>query len=461
MQNESVSVSVPVPVSAPVRQWLTAAAAAVVPVLLLLLPSQPARAADALAERVDAALAREEPRVLAWRRDFHQNPELSNREFRTSKIVEQHLRKLGLAVETGVAKTGVVGVLQGGRPGATLLLRADMDALPVTEQVDVPFRSRATSTYRGEAVGVMHACGHDSHTAILMGVAEALTAVKADLPGRVVFLFQPAEEGAPAGEEGGAELALKEGLLQRYAPGAAFALHVQSMFHTGRLHYRSGPIMAASDSWRAVVKGRQTHGGRPWNGVDPIVVSAQIVTALQTIVSRQVDLAQNPAVVTVGVIKGGIRNNIIPDDVEMIGTIRSFDLEQRADIIARMRRTIEQTAAAGGASATFEVDSGGNPVNANDAALTAEMLPVLRRVAGEDNVRPMPLQTGAEDFAFIAQKVPSFYFFVGVTPADRDLVTTPQNHSPLFYLDESALPLAGRAMAQSAVAWLEARAGKP
>lgn len=410
--------------------------------------------AQELNARVDASLAKLEPRVLEWRRDFHQNPELSNREVRTSKIVAEHLKKLGLEVQTGVAKTGVVGVLKGGRPGPTIALRADMDALPVVEQTDVPFRSRVTTTYRNETVGVMHACGHDAHTAILMGIAEAFAANRAELPGTVVFLFQPAEEGAPAGEEGGASLMIKEGVLERHRPEAVFGLHVFANAPTGMIGYRGGPLMAGSDSYRIVVKGRQTHGARPWGGIDPIVVSAQIVNALQTVVSRQVDITANPAVVTVGAIKGGIRHNIVPDEVEMIGTIRTFDPQQRAGIVGNIGRMVTNIAAASGATATFELDPGSNPVVRNDPALTERVLPSLRRVAGAANVRAVPLVTGAEDFAFFAEKVPSFFFFVGVTPRNQNMLTAASNHSPLFYIDEQAIPLASRAFANLALDYL-------
>ncbi|MBU6378355.1 MAG: amidohydrolase [Gammaproteobacteria bacterium] len=410
--------------------------------------------AQELNARVDASLAKLEPRVLEWRRDFHQNPELSNREVRTSKIVAEHLKKLGLEVQTGVAKTGVVGVLKGGRPGPTIALRADMDALPVVEQTDVPFRSRVTTTYRNETVGVMHACGHDAHTAILMGIAEAFAANRAELPGTVVFLFQPAEEGAPVGEEGGASLMIKEGVLERRRPEAVFGLHVFANMPTGMIGYRGGPLMAGSDSYRIVVKGRQTHGARPWGGIDPIVVSAQIVNALQTVVSRQVDITANPAVVTVGAIKGGIRHNIVPDEVEMIGTIRTFDPQQRAGIVSNIGRMVTNIAAASGATATFELDPGSNPVVRNDPALTERVLPSLRRVAGAGNVRAVPLVTGAEDFAFFAEKVPSFFFFVGVTPRNQNMLTAASNHSPLFYVDEQAIPLASRAFANLALDYL-------
>ena len=413
-----------------------------------------ATAADNFTSEALAALEPVQPRIIEWRRDFHQNPELSNREFRTSKAVAEHLQKLGLQVETGVAKTGVVAVLKGGKPGPTIALRADMDALPVVERNDLPFKSKVTSTYRGETVGVMHACGHDSHTAILMGVAQAFVAVRKDLPGTIVFLFQPAEEGAPEGEEGGAALMIKEGVFQRHKPEAAFGLHVMSAMRTGEIGYRGGPMMAASDAFQIVVKGRQTHGSRPWGGIDPVVVSAQIVEALQTIVSRQVDITVLPAVVTVGAIKGGIRNNIIPDEVEMIGTIRTFDQLQRADIIKRMKRTVDGIAAANGATASFALDPRSNPVVSNDPDLTRRVLPSLQRVVGASNVKAIPLVTGAEDFAFFAQQVPSFFYIVGITPPEQNPLTAPSNHAPDFFIDENGIPLAARSLITVAADYL-------
>ena len=436
------------------RPRRTACAAVLAAAAVTLSVPSSAVADEALNAKVDAALAAGQTRMIGWRRDFHQNPELSNREFRTSKIVAEHLKKLGLEVQTGIAKTGVVGVLKGGRPGPTIALRADMDALPVTEQVDLPFRSRATATYRNETVGVMHACGHDTHTAMLMGIAEAFAATRSDLPGTVVFLFQPAEEGAPAGEEGGASLMIKEGVLERHKPEAVFGLHVFANMPTGMIGYRGGPLMAGSDSYRIVVKGRQTHGARPWGGIDPIVVSSQIVNTLQTVVSRQTDITANPAVVTVGAIKGGIRHNIVPDEVEMIGTIRTFEPAQRASIVKSIERMVTNIAEASGTTATFEIDPGSNPVVRNDPELTERVLPSLRRVVGAAEVRPVPLVTGAEDFAFFAEKVPSFFFFVGVTPRDQNMLTAPSNHSPLFYADESALPVGARAMAAVALDYL-------
>ena len=403
---------------------------------------------------LEPAFKAEEAKIVAWRRDFHANPELSNREVRTAGIVAEHLKRLGLEVETGIAKTGVVALLRTGKPGPTIALRADMDALPVVERTDVPFKSVAKSSYRGEEVGVMHACGHDSHTAILMGIAEILTKSKSSLRGNVLFIFQPAEEGAPPGEVGGASEMLKAGIFEKYKPEVAFGLHVWASLNTGQIGYRSGPFMADSQGWSVVVNGKQTHGSRPWQGVDPIVVAAQIVNAMQTVVSRQLDITRNPAVVSVGIIKGGVRNNIIPDSVEMIGTIRTFDAAHKKQIQDAMTRLVENTARANGATATFEYEKYFNPVTYNDPALTTRVLPSLRKVAGAGNVNEMPLITAAEDFAYYGKKIPSFFFMVGVTPRGTDVRTAPANHSPLFYLDETALPMATRALATVAVDYL-------
>jgi amidohydrolase len=404
---------------------------------------------------LDAALKGIEPKVVGWRRDIHQHPELSNRELRTAKLVADHLRKLGLAVETGIARTGVVGLLDTGKPGPTIALRADMDALPVIERTDVPFRSTVKSNYRGEEVGVMHACGHDSHVAVLMGVAETLAGMKSALRGKVLFVFQPAEEGAPPGETGGASEMLKAGVFDKYKPEIALGWHAWASLNTGIIGYRSGPFMAGSQAWKAVVSGKQTHGSRPWQGVDPIVTAAQIINGLQTVVSRQVDITRIPAVVSVGVIKGGVRNNIIPDSVEMIGTIRTFDAPQYEQVTRGMRRMVENTAEANGTTAEFTLDPYRNPVTYNNPELTARMLPTLRRVAGAENVKEIPLITGAEDFAYFAQAVPSLFIMVGVTPKGTDVTQAPANHSPLFYLDESALPLASRAMTELALDYLK------
>jgi amidohydrolase len=358
-------------------------------------------------------------------------------------------------VKSGIAHTGVVGILRGGRPGPVIALRADMDALPVTEQGDLPFKSLATAEYRGEKVGVMHACGHDAHTAILLGAAQALAALRADLPGTILFVFQPAEEGAPDGERGGAPLMLEEGIFDLVKPEAVFGLHVWSALNAGTIGYRSGPFMAASDRYRIVVKGRQTHGSRPWSGVDPIVVASQIVMGLQTVVSRQIDITSYPAVLSVGAIKGGIRNNIIPDEVEMIGTFRTFDPAVRQQIIERITRTAQDIAHSAGASATVEIADDNNPVVVNEAQLTQRMLPSLEHAAGAGKVVQIPYVTGAEDFAYYGQRVPGLFFFVGSTSPGIDAAQAPSNHSPLFHLDESSLPVGLRAMLGVAVDYLQ------
>lgn len=410
-------------------------------------------------QQLQSTAAELDGKVIAWRRDIHQHPELSNRETRTAALVAQHLKKLGLQVKTKVAHTGVTAVLRGGKPGPTIALRADMDALPVTEEVDVPFKSTVTTEYLGKKVGVMHACGHDAHTAILMGVAEALVSLRQELPGTVLFIFQPAEEGAPEGEQGGASLMLKEGLFDS-KPAAIFGLHVVAGIPSGHIGYRSGPFMAGSDFFMIEVQGRQSHGSRPWSGVDPIVAASQIIMGLQTIVSRQVDITQLPAVVTVGKIDGGVRHNIIPDSLEMRGTIRTFDPDIRADIIERMQRTAENIAASSGATARLTMSPDANPVVKNDPALTQQVLPSLKKVAGAERVQEIPLQTGAEDFAFYAQQIPGFFFFVGVTPPDgrygtKDASQAPSNHSPLFYIDEPAIAVGTRALLTVAVDYLQ------
>ncbi len=387
--------------------------------------------------RISAEL---ESQVIEWRRDFHQHPELSNREFRTAKIVAEHLRELGIEVQTEVAHTGVVGILTGGKPGPTVALRADMDALPVTERADVPFKSTVTTEYRGEEVGVMHACGHDMHVAMLMGAAEKLAAMREDIAGTVMFIFQPAEEGAPKGEEGGAELMLDEGLFTDLTPDAVFGIHVGSSAPTGYIGYRSGPLMASADRFEINVKGVQTHGSRPWGGVDPIVAAAQIINNTQTVISRQTDITRGPAVVSFGIVEGGVRNNIIPDEVYLEGTIRNFDMDNRAQIFENLKTTAEHTAQSSGAEAHVHIDEG-YPVTVNDAALTEQMLPTMKRVAGADKVVVSPLITGAEDFSFYALEVPGLFVFLGVTPEGTDPATAPSNHSPYFYADEDALKI--------------------
>ncbi|MCS6128355.1 amidohydrolase [Shewanella baltica] len=400
--------------------------------------------------------AGEEQKVIDWRRDLHQHPELSNREFRTSKIIEKHLKSLGLEVQTGVAHTGVVAILKGGKSGPLIAIRADMDALPVTEVVDVPFASKATDTYRDQKVGVMHACGHDTHVAMLMGVAENLVKVKDSLAGDVMFIFQPAEEGAPDGEEGGAELMLKEGLFAKRKPDQVFGMHVTSSMPSGMIGVRSGPAMASEDSFTIKVKGRQTHGSRPWNGVDPIVAAAQIITNVQTIVSRQVDITKAPAVVSFGAVNGGIRSNIIPDEVELIGTIRTFDQPMRADIKLRLAEMAELSAKTLGASATTAIHPG-YPVVVNNPELVASMRPVLASVVGDKMLIEPGLITGAEDFSYYALEAPGMFFFLGVTPKGTDPETAASNHSPAFYVDESALKVGVEAMTKVALTALNAQ----
>ncbi len=420
--------------------------------------SGPAIHPNRLAAAIDAAVAAVMPEVIAWRRDFHQNPELGNREFRTAGIVAAHLKALGFdEVRSGVAHTGVVGLLKGALPGPVVALRADMDALPVAERVELPFASKARAVWNNEDVGVMHACGHDAHTAGLMGVASVLAGMRERLQGTVKFIFQPAEEMPPEGEEGGARMMIAEGALQNPVPDAIFGLHVTSRLPTGVIGYKAGPTMASSDSFRITVHGRQTHGAMPWSGVDPIVAAAQVVMGLQTIVSRQIDLTQEPAVVTVGVIKGGVRENIIPESVEMRGTIRTFDEGMRDDIHTRVTDTAESIAKASRAGCTVCIDKH-YAVTVNDAQLTAMMLPTLQRVAGSPNAWLTPKVTGSEDFSFFQHVVPGLFFFIGVTPVGEDPRVAAPNHSPLFYVDEAGLELGVRALAHVACDYLEAPA---
>ena len=402
---------------------------------------------------IDRLSAEGESQVIAWRRDFHQYPELSNREFRTSEVVAEALREMGLEVETGIAHTGVVAYLGGAQERPLVAIRADMDALPVTESTGLPFASTATTEYRGQDVGVMHACGHDTHMAMLLGVVSNLAALKDDLPGSVLFIFQPAEEGAPEGEEGGAELMLKEGLFDLYQPDVVFGMHAFSSLNTGQIGYRAGPIMASVDQFALTVRGRQTHGARPWDGVDPIVTAAQIITSVQTIVSRQVDLTRAPAVVTFGAINGGIRNNIIPDEVELIGTIRNLDMDVREQVHERLRTTVTNIAEAAGAEAELRIIEQ-YPVTVNDPDLTRRMLPTIERVVGRENMVEEVPRTGAEDFSFFALEVPGFYVGLGVTPPDVDPATAPTNHSPLFHVDEAALVTGVRVLSHLAMDYM-------
>lgn len=388
--------------------------------------------------------------VIELRRHFHQYPELSNREFKTAERIAEELRKLGLKPDTGIAKTGVVAVLEGGKPGPIIGLRADIDALPVTERTPIPFASKETSEYLGNEVGVMHACGHDTHIAMLLGAAKVLTEMKDEINGKIVFVFQPAEEGAPPGEEGGAYLMVKEGLIENYGIDVMFGQHISSGLEVGNIDYKPAGIMAASDRFVIKVKGKQTHGSRPWSGVDPVVTAAQIIIGLQTIVSRQVNLTKEAAVISVGKISGGVRNNIIPEEVELIGTIRTLDTAMQRQIHEKIRTTAEHIAASQGA--TVEVDINiGYPVTYNDLELTRQMLPTLFNTAGEDHVRVIPAITGAEDFSFYAQKVPGLFYFVGGRPLNVGEDEAFPHHTPDFFIDESGLQLGVKALCNLAI----------
>ncbi len=396
-----------------------------------------------------------EPELLAWRRHLHENPELGNREVKTAAYVVERLRSFGLEPQTGIARTGVVAILKGGRPGPVVALRADMDALPVTEQVALPFASKVTTEWEGQKVGVMHACGHDTHVAILLATARVLTQLKDRLPGTVKFIFQPAEESVPVAERpAGAEAMVKAGVMDAPKVDAVFGLHVFANVPTGTITYRSGPFMAAADAFEIIVTGRQAHGSSPWRGVDPIVVGAQIVTALQTIVSRNVDITKLPAIVTVGQFQSGVRNNIIPDSARLVGTIRTFDDEVQNDIHARVKKIAEGIAAGAGATVNVTIDRG-YPVTANDPKLTAKMLPSLEKAA-PGMVKESELITGAEDFTFFQRQAPGLFVFLGITPKET-VGKAPSNHSPLFFVDEKALLTGVKALSHLAVDYLSSR----
>jgi len=419
--------------------------------LLLVCNAQAQQLDDLISNQAEAI----ESKVIAWRRDIHEHPELSNREFRTAKLVAEHLRGLGLQVETGMAYTGVVATLEGGRPGPVVALRADMDALPVTEEVDLPFRSTVRSTYNGQDVGVMHACGHDTHVAILMGAAEVLTSMREQIPGTIKFIFQPAEEGAPPEEGGGARMMVDQGVLATPDVDAIFGLHISQSYAVGEVGFRSLGMMASAERFDVTVTGSQTHAARPWAGVDPIVVGSQIIMGLQTVISRQTDITRAPAVVTVGTFDSGVRNNIIPDSATMTGTIRTFDPDMRDTIHERMRRTVTNIAESAGAGAELIIYPG-VPVTFNDAELTRQMAPTLERLYGGDNVFESPRITGAEDFSFYQEEIPGFFFFIGGRPVDVPVSEAIPNHSPRFYIDEEALLPAVRAMSTLAVDYLNA-----
>jgi amidohydrolase len=424
--------------------------------LLALLGSAAGHAQALLPAQVSANDAAAQ--LQTWRRDLHQHPELGGQETRTAQRVAEHLRKLGLQPRTGIAGTGVAAVLKGGKPGPKILIRADMDALPVAEETGLPFASKATTTYRGQPVGVMHACGHDAHVAILMGVAQALVARKDSLPGEVMFVFQPAEEGpAEAGANFGAKLMLDEGLLRDFTPDVAFGLHVWAGLQVGQIGYKAGPLLASADEWTLTITGKQTHGSRPWDGVDPITVGAQVLLGTQSMIARQINIAQTPVVLTAGQFNSGVRFNIIPDQASLVGTLRTFDPAVREDVIARFERIATDYAHAAGASAALNVVNNA-PATINDPALAQRMRPSLEKVAGTGNVVEMPLQTIAEDFSQFANAMPGFYFLVGATGPGIDPAKAPANHSPRFLLDEAALANGMAAMLQVTTDYLEAGA---
>ncbi len=402
---------------------------------------------DKLRTAIKAKVEAIDPKVIAWRRDIHQHPELSNREVRTADLIAKHLQSLGIEVKTGIAKTGVVGILKGSQPGPVVALRADMDGLPVLEANDLPFASKARGEFNGQDVPIMHACGHDTHVAILMGVAEVLSSMKKDLKGTVKFIFQPAEEGAPAGEEGGAYLMVKEGVLDNPKVDAIFGLHISSGNEVGTITYRSGGEMAGASDVKIVVTGKPSHGAMPWLSVDPILVASQIVTSLHTIVSRNVNITENPAIVTIGSIHGGNRGNIISEKVEMVGTVRTLSNDDEKLVFRRINEIVKHTAEAAGATATVELPYTIHyPVTYNNPDLVAKMLPSLTKTAGQGKVVQTPARTGSEDFSFFAEKVPGFFFFLGGMPKGTDPAKAGPHHTPQFYVDDSGLQLGVNAL---------------
>ncbi|PWK22120.1 amidohydrolase [Arcicella aurantiaca] len=416
--------------------------------------SSNAQNATALKAKIAQKAETLESKVVAWRRDFHLNPELGNREFKTAEKVANHLKSLGIEVKTGVGKTGVVGILKGGKPGPVVALRADMDGLPVKERVDIPFASKAVGEYNGQPVNIMHACGHDTHVAILMGTAEILASMKSDLKGTVKFIFQPAEEGAPEGEEGGAPLMIKEGVLENPKVDVIFGLHINAQTEVGKIRYRPGGTMASSDWFKIKIKGKQTHGASPWQGIDPIVTASQVVMGLQTIVSRNSPLNESAAVVTVGQINGGVRSNIIPEEVNMNGTIRTLDPAVQDMIHARMAQVATNIAQSAGATAEVKITKM-CPITFNDVALTEKMVPTLESVAGKANVSITAAATGAEDFAFYQEKVPGVFFFLGGAPKGKPEGQTAPHHTPDFYIDEGGFVLGMKSMASLVVDYME------
>ncbi|MEJ2005141.1 MAG: amidohydrolase [Cyclobacteriaceae bacterium] len=426
----------------------------VISILILIAASLGVQAQKKLHEQIVREAERIDPKVIEWRRDIHEHAELSNREFQTAEKVAAHLKALGLEVETGVAHTGVIGLLRGGKEGPTVALRADMDGLPVVERTNVPFKSVQKGEYEGQEVGVMHACGHDTHVAILMGVAEVLAGMKKDIPGTVKFIFQPAEEGAPAGEEGGARMMVKEGVMK--GVDAVFGLHIDSQTEIGQIRYKPGGWMASANRFKVIIHGKQVHGAYPWNGVDPIVTAAQIINGLQTIVSRKMKLIEEPAVVTIGSIHGGVRSNIIPEEVVLDGTFRALDEEMRKIIEEQIKLKATTIAESMGANAEVIIFEG-FPVTKNDPELTERMLPSLQRAAGEENVRLAKAVTGAEDFSLFAQEAPGLYFDLGGMQEGQDPSTAPAHHTPNYLVDDSRLEVGVKALSMLAVDYLSGK----
>jgi len=424
--------------------------------LLIMLTISPIISQSYTSAEIEKHAKEIEETIIALRRSFHETPELSNREFNTAKKIASIMTQMGFQVDTGIAKTGVVAVFDTGRPGPTVGLRADIDGLPVTERTPVVFASKETAEFLGEKVGVMHACGHDTHIAMLIGAAHVLAKMKDQLNGKVVFVFQPAEEGAPPGEEGGAALMVKEGLIEKYGIDVMFGQHINAATDVGKIKYRVGGIMAAVNRMVIKVKGKQTHGSRPWDGVDPITVSAQIIMGLQTVVSRQTNLTKNAAVISIGKIKGGLRSNIIPEEVEMIGTIRTLDVEMQKIIHEKIRTTVTNIAEASGAVAEITIEEG-YPVTYNNPSLTRKMIGSLYNAAGEDNVMVTVASTGAEDFAFFAQKIPALYYFVGGKPLDTELKDIAPHHTPDFFIDESGMITGVKALSQLTIDYMSGK----
>jgi len=402
---------------------------------------------ETLAEQIEA-------KVIKWRHHLHEHPELSNREYETAEYIATHLKSLGLEVQTGVAHTGVVAVLKGGKDGPVVALRADMDGLPVPERVDLPWASQAKGVYNGAEVPVMHACGHDTHISILMGTAEVLSGVKSELRGTVKFIFQPAEEGAPKGEEGGAQLMVKEGVLKNPDVEAIFGLHIGADTHVGNINYKPGGAMASSNSFEITIHGKQTHGSRPWAGIDPIVTAAQIINNVQTIVSRSMPITKEAAVVSFGSVHGGVRSNIIPEEVKLVGTIRALNEEMRQEIFKRLKTIVEKTAESNGATATLEINEG-YPITYNDIELTNRMLPTLKDVMGDDHVTLKPAKTGAEDFSFYQKEVPGFFFWLGGCPLGTPEKEAAPHHTPDFYVDDAAMIYGVKVMSRLVVDYMD------